>query len=703
MMNDSTSRSSQRREINKALNVDVIERRQAEECLRQSEGRLHDVLDAAGIGMWELDLETDEIVSFGHHDRILGFESGTFDGTLSGFQNCVHPDDFGQLKNVVVSARDKCTEYNHEFRVLWRDGSTHWISAKGRFTYADSGRPMKMRGYLVDITDRKQAERALQQSEAKLREAQRLAGIGYWERDPINDRILWSDGISEIVGLPVQNASFTQTQLQELIHPDDRQRQRDALTEALNARKSYDVEYRLIRPDGNVRFVHVRDEVQYDAMMRPIRLFGTMQDITERKQAEEKIHQYAARMEVLARVSRALAECRQDVQVELDTIAVQTASLIGDGCIIALLAPDGNGFQFGAHHHRDPEVLKTMEEARTHMPILDAESAWVARILKTGEGLLISEIEPEKANQVIDPPFLKYFQSFLAVPLRVEGRVTGICTLFRSEPGQSYTPDDHVLLQDLADRAALITQNARLFKQVEIGRERYEALSRRLMDAQEDERRSLARELHDELGQQLTAIKFALDNLNQQVRDPQNAERISAASSMVDELLQRGRAIALDLRPSLLDEFGLASALRWYVKRQAEVARLEWSVNAEIGRRRYTNDIETACFRIAQEAVTNVLRYAHASHLVAELKEIDEHLHLYVRDDGRGFDVARAKSAATSGKSFGIINMEERASMLGGSLEITSTQAKGTEIHVRLPLHAKTTRDQTEGKSNESH
>ena len=131
----------------------------------------------------------------------------------------------------------------------------------------------------------------LQESEATLKEAQRLAKIGYWNRDLVADRITWSDETWRIFGLRPQDRTLTQAELQSMIHPDDRERQRLALAETITTHRPYDLEFRIVRPDREVRFVHVRDAIVYDASHRPIRIFGSVQDITERRQAEDALRE----------------------------------------------------------------------------------------------------------------------------------------------------------------------------------------------------------------------------------------------------------------------------------------------------------------------------------------------------------------------------------------------------------------------------
>jgi signal transduction histidine kinase len=155
---------------------------------------------------------------------------------------------------------------------------------------------------------------------------------------------------------------------------------------------------------------------------------------------------------------------------------------------------------------------------------------------------------------------------------------------------------------------------------------------------------------------------------------------------IVDETLQRVRSLSLELRPSMLDDLGLAAALRWYVDRQAQRAGLQARVTAKLRDGRQPPEVETACFRLAQEALTNVLRHAHAKRVVVQLRHHGAGLELVVRDDGVGFDVPAAQAQALRGDSLGLLGMRERALLVGGDVEIESSARRGTTVRARFPL-----------------
>ncbi|MGE0821083.1 MAG: sensor histidine kinase [Candidatus Binatia bacterium] len=209
-------------------------------------------------------------------------------------------------------------------------------------------------------------------------------------------------------------------------------------------------------------------------------------------------------------------------------------------------------------------------------------------------------------------------------------------------------------------------------------------LSRHLLRAQEEERQRIARELHDEIGQALTALKMELQAAR---RNPLEVIRhLEGGMSLVDQVLSQVRTLLVDLRPAQLDSLGLVPTLRWYVNRQAQRTAMAIELFIDPQLERFPADIELACFRIAQEALTNVFRHAQAQSVQIELQMAHRALSLRVCDDGVGFDVGATQKRAQTGGCWGMVGMHERARLVGGTLSITSKRQRGTEIRVIFPL-----------------
>ena len=202
---------------------------------------------------------------------------------------------------------------------------------------------------------------------------------------------------------------------------------------------------------------------------------------------------------------------------------------------------------------------------------------------------------------------------------------------------------------------------------------------------QETERGQIARELHDQLGQELTAVKLNLETVAQSVQDEPARQRVEESIAIVGELMAETRNLALELRPPVLDDLGLTAALRWYTERQAERGGIQTSFSGPDFAERPPKSVESACFRIGQEAITNVLRHANAQRLDVRLTTDDGELLLTVQDDGVGFEVA-ADEDTSDRESMGMLGMQERASLVGGTLSIESEVGEGTTVRARFPL-----------------
>jgi two-component system sensor histidine kinase UhpB len=258
---------------------------------------------------------------------------------------------------------------------------------------------------------------------------------------------------------------------------------------------------------------------------------------------------------------------------------------------------------------------------------------------------------------------------------RMDGRMREVVIAVAGMPDHGRT----VLQMVITD----ITERAQESRELERSRRDLRRLSARMVQAREEERRRIARELHDELGQRLTALKMELSSLGSEPVDAMRAERIGAMLEMVDDTVATVRRIATELRPLMLDDLGLNAAIEWLAHGWAR--RMGVAMSLDLGADPALDEAtRIALYRMVQEALTNIARHAHASEVRIGLRQQGNELQLTVLDNGVGFDEALMQRE----DSYGLMGMRERALMLGGTLEAGNAPRGGGRITVRLPLRA---------------
>jgi len=327
----------------------------------------------------------------------------------------------------------------------------------------------------------------------------------------------------------------------------------------------------------------------------------------------------------------------------------------------------------GYEHWTDSDVIRNITfDVRTN-PIYNA-------MLTTRQSVLIPDTQQNPEWEWRDGG--KHVRNWLGVPLIASGNVIGIYSMDKTQPG-FFTEEHQRLAETLTAQAAVAIQNAWLFDQVRAGRERLQALSRRLVEVQESERRYISRELHDEAGQALASLIIGFRLLESEIDNPQTAvARIAGLRNVTNDVLENVRRLAVNLRPVVLDQSGLVAALRQYIaildEQQGLVIEFEAIGSEDLS---LSSEIETALFRIVQEALTNAIRHAHAKQIAVLLQRRGDQLVVTVEDDGIGFD---PESALRTGH-VGIVGMRERAEMLSGALSVESALGKGTTITLEVP------------------
>ena len=274
----------------------------------------------------------------------------------------------------------------------------------------------------------------------------------------------------------------------------------------------------------------------------------------------------------------------------------------------------------------------------------------------------------------------------VCVPLRARNSVVGILYLALPEAFEAMTDSGADFLISIGSQIGIAIDNARLYEAVRLHHEQLRDLTYRLGEVEESERRELARELHDKVGQNLTALGISLNILKAQLSHDEPGQvrsRIDDCLDLVSETTAHIRDVMVELRPSVLDDYGLLSALRWFGAQFSSRTNIQVKVEGDENKDRLGISIENAFFRIAQEALNNVAKHAEASQVTILLDAEDGYCRMTISDNGKGFNKDKS-SVKSNAEAWGLLAMHERALRAGGRFQIESDTGKGTKVVVEV-------------------
>jgi PAS domain S-box-containing protein len=399
-------------------------------------------------------------------------------------------------------------------------------------------------------------------------------------------------------------------------------------------------------------------------------------DVTEQREAIQEIKRQATRAEALMQVASQL-NSQLELETVLNTICeITNRTIKAAGTAVVLQGNRKEVFRDRAVVSSDSQ-RKAFQETAFEIP----KDVFESLLSRRNPVVVIQDLQ--------EYPNLPYFK----VSKKLDVKTLAIAALFRGNEligalisaftqKPKILPEDEIaLLRGLADQASSAIENAELFEQVRAGRERQRKLAKSLVDIQEAERRRIAKELHDHLGQILTGLQFMLETTKNQASGTQrsNLEEIQNA---VSDIIREVREMSLNLRPSMLDDMGLLPTLLWHIDRYTSQTGIRVNFRYDDFPNRLPLEIETAAYRIIQEALTNVARYAQVDEVFVGLVIQEKTLWVEVLDKGKGFPTSSELDRPSSGLS----GMRERASLVGGYLVVESFINQGTQIVAALPL-----------------
>jgi len=608
--------------------ADMSANQLAEMELARANERLHLAMDAGITVGWDWDLRSGADSWFGDLQTIFGIPGNHYIGHVEDFRRRVHPDDRALVWQAVKEAMEGRTPYVAEFRVIRNDGAVRWLAAQGKFYYSSSGEPERMMGIAVDTTARKATEAALRQKDFELAQAQRLAQVGSWQWDPETDTVDWSDELYNIAGRDGRLPAPTFAEHSQLYTAESWEQLRAAVEKALRSGTPYELVLEMVRPDGSTRWLIGRGETQSDPTGRIVRLFGTVQDITERRQAQEALRESEERLRLAAQAGRMYA-FEWDRQSDMIVRSAEFAPILG------------------------------LVENRTDTTCQQ----------------MLTSVHPEDRDQVIAAtngctPESPYCQVRYRV-IRPDGSVVWL-----EKNARAFFDEKGTILR-MIGMVVDITER-------KLGEEAISSMSRRLIKAQEEERARIARELHDDISQRLAMLSVSLERTKRIVPESENALR-----SHMDELRQQVldistgiHALSHELHSSKLRQMDMVNAMRGFCMELSEQQRVEIHFGHKDIPVTMPLEISICLFRVLQEALHNALKHSGVRQFEVVVQGAAGAVNLIIRDSGLGFE----PEVAMKGQGLGLTSMKERLKLVHGELSVDSQPGRGATIRASVPF-----------------
>jgi PAS domain S-box-containing protein len=737
---------------------DIRRRKRTEMALRESEERLRLSQQAAQVGSFEWNIETGVNRWTPELEALYGLSRGSFPGTQAAWEALIHPDDRGQAVRRVKEAMQK-GDYAGEWRVVRPDGQVCWLAGRGRVFKDTSGRPLRMLGVNIDITERKRAEEFLRESEARFHALVDASAEIVWTSDAKGDVVEDSPSWRGFTGQSVQqwlNGSWP-----DAVHPNDRQRVLALWRKGVQKTGSIDIEYRLRHVSGQWRWMARRAVPLFDTAGAVQGWVGMDSDITERKQAEdwlrkskeeleEEVQQRTAQLrEMLDRTQELYhkAPCGyhsldpnglylQVNDTELQWLGYSRDELVRKKRIFEVLTPASRKIQETALRQTserglvseveldfvraDGSVLPALlsasavrdEHGRVFMvrnAVVDTTARRrIERALRESEARLQAILENSPAIMFLKDRQGRYLHvnREFARALRVRREEVAGKTdaeIFPCEQAAAFQANDRKVIEtgmpmqfdevalhedgrhtSIVTKFPLTDSEGRVYA---VGGIVTDVTERRRLEAEvlrasEREQLRIAQDLHDGVGQQLAGI-WCLSEALRKLLETQGlpeATQANKMSKLLNSALSQTRSLARGLYPVPLDPNGLMSALRELVSQVSEMFKVTCLFECPEPVLIQNGALATHLYRIAQEAITNAIKHGEAQRVEVSLSSSSEKIILAVRDDGVGI-----RKSTGHRKGLGLRIMNYRASMIAATLRIQKRTTGGTDVICDVP------------------
>jgi len=671
---------------------DISEIKRAEEALQESENRLRVALDAGGMGTWDMDIASGAANWNEEMCLLLGYEPESTPASYEGWKRRVLPEDLSKAETALRESLEYGGDLRSEYRVYSGDDEVRWVEARGRCERDTNGNAIRSFGVMMDITVRKRAEERLGKLNRTLKamsNSNQAILLATDETSFLQEacRIISNDcghamvwvGIAEQdedkTVRPVAYAGFEEGYLEaQGVTWDESERGRGPTGTAIRTGEPSICRNMLTDPAFAPWRENAIKRGYASSLVIPLK---------ERGEAWGAITIYAQEPDAFSEGEvDLLTELAGDLELGVQTLRIRAAHAKAEDALRE------REELLGLFVEHAPAALAMFDDK---MRYLHASRRWMAdyglgdRDLR---GVSHYDVFPEtpehwkeahrrgmagevlsgEADRIERTDGSEQWIRWEVRPWRdAEGKVGGIV----------------IFSEEITERKKAEEERLRSEK-VALQRQQLQALAVRLQQVREEERKMVARDLHDQIGQILTAIKMDVTWVVRQLpraKDDMHA-RLAKSIEMINDGVRSVRKICSGLRPGILDDLGLSAAIEWQANEFASRTGIPCQVTVPPDELHLDGDRTTAIFRIFQECLTNVARHAEARSVRASLYEQDGDLLLVVQDDGKGF------SEAGIAGSLGVLGMKERAQVCGGSVQVSSSPGKGTTVTACVPVHA---------------
>ena len=661
----------------------ALKRAQQRQSLREAEARYRSLFDGVPVGLYQTTPEGQVLDANVALVQMLGYPNRETLLMVSAADTYASPEDRRRWQ--VLMEREGVVR-DFEAQLRRRDGTIIWVRDSAQAVRDSDGRVLYYEGVMEDITERKRAEEAFRRERDFSQSIVETTSALVVVLDADGRITLFNRACEELTGYTAAEAigcTMWKFLIPERFVPD--------VQEAFSKRLRADVppgnyEIPLLTRDGNERWItwtytNVKDEA---GNVTAIVSIGV--DVTDFRRVQQTLERRNRELQALVKAGQLLSGT-----LDLDEVLDRVLDVVQKQFNLPSVSfssydPATQTFEIRAQRYDAPaHQVGRIGERRTR-----DQHPYSSRALDTGQPVYEPDLwnAPHIPEEKQAEARAKNIRSVVEVPLIAKGQPVGVLHLRSFETPRFFTEEELAFVRAIAPGAAAAIDNAQLYGQIDAARARAEELAARVVQAQEEERRRIARELHDEVGQLLTGAKLSQEMLvaDLPAEPAELRERALENVGLIDETMDVVRKLSLDLRPAALDELGLPAALEWHVERYQHQTGLQVTLRQELLPRQLSDPLATAVYRIIQEALTNVARHASAESVVVEVACTGQSLCVQVTDDGCGFDVAAVLRAGPAEEHFGLMGLLERATLLGGEAHIESAPGQGTRIAVELPL-----------------